>query len=81
MPELNQLETEELFCPGDLEIEVNNGGGKWKASFPNERISQTPVMNLVYVGKYLLEITFNIYFLKFPTLFHANFRSINIKSF
>ena len=66
MPELNQLEAEELFCPGDLEIEVNNGGGKWKASFPNERIShsQTPVMNLVYVGKYLLEITFNIYFLK-----------------
>ena len=54
MSELNQLETEELFCPGDLEIEVNNGGGKWKASFPKERISQTPAMNLVYVGKYLL---------------------------
>ena len=62
MPELNQLETEELFCPGDLEIEVNNGGGKWKASFPNERISQTPVMNLVYVGKYLLEIISTLIF-------------------
>ena len=51
MPEHDQLETEELFCPGYLEIEVNNGGGKWKTSFPNERISQTPEMNLVYVGK------------------------------
>ena len=51
IPEPNQFQTEELFCPGNLEIEVNNGGGKWKTSFSNERISQTPEMNLVYVGK------------------------------
>ena len=55
MPEPNQLQTEELFCPGELEIEVNNGGGKWKTSFPNERISQTSEMNLVYVGKWCLK--------------------------
>ena len=67
MPEHDQLETEELFCPGDLEIEINSGGGKWKASFPKERISQTPAMNLVYVGKYLLNNLYT-YFLKFATL-------------